>query len=56
MRLRSRAYVEEEAQLERIEEQELGAPPEEPPQSIEEKAFGEEEEARRRWDRKEAAP
>jgi hypothetical protein len=57
MSLRSRAYVEEADELERIEEQELGAPPEEEaPLSIEEKAIGEEDEARRRWAKKETEP
>ncbi len=57
MRLRSRSYVEEEDEIERIEERELGEPlEEEAPHSIEEKAIGEEEEARRRWERKQAAP
>jgi hypothetical protein len=55
MRLRSRAYVEEKEEIERIEEQELGAPPEEEaPASIEDRAVGEEEEARRRWEREQA--
>lgn len=56
MRLRSRSYVEEKLEIERIEEQELGSPPEEEaPASIEERAVGEEEEARRRWEREQAA-
>lgn len=57
MRYRTRSYIEEEDEIERIEERELGEPPEEEgPLSIEEKAIGEEEEARRRWEKKQAEP
>jgi hypothetical protein len=57
MRLRSRSYVEEEEEIAQIEERELGEPPEEPaPRSIEEKAIGEEDEARRRWEKKQTEP
>jgi len=57
MRYRTRSYIEEEDEIERIEERELGEPPEEEgPLSIEEKAIGEEEEARRRWEKKQTEP
>ncbi|MBM4248865.1 MAG: hypothetical protein FJ149_05435 [Euryarchaeota archaeon] len=56
MRYRTRSYIEEERELERIEERELSEEEGEPPSSIEERAFGEEEEARRRWERREKAP
>ncbi len=59
MRLRTRSYIEEEEQIERIEAQELASGEEahpEAPLSIEEKAIGEEEEWRRRWDKKKLEP
>ncbi|MGQ9582982.1 MAG: hypothetical protein ACUVV6_05645, partial [Thermoplasmatota archaeon] len=53
MRLRTRAYVEEESEIARIEELELAGELEEggPPLSIEERIEGEEEEWRRRRER-----
>lgn len=54
MRYRTRSYIEEEREIERIEERELYEEEPVPPASIEEKAIGEEEEARRRWERKQA--
>lgn len=59
MRLRTRSYVKEEEELERIEALELSeaeAGSGAPPLSIEEKAIGEEEEWRRRFDAKKDAP
>jgi hypothetical protein len=58
MRLRSRSFVREEEELERIEELELSGAEEEAdrPLSIEEKAIGEEEEWRRKLRENEQAP
>ena len=57
MRLRSRSYNEEEDEIAQIEERELSGPLEaQEPRSIEEKAIGEEEEARRRWEKKQSEP
>lgn len=59
MRLRTRSYVKEEEELERIEALELSeaeAGPDAQPLSIEEKAIGEEEEWRRRFNAKKEAP
>ncbi len=56
MSLRSRSYVEEDDELERIEERELEGPRgEATPASIEEEAVGEEDEVRRRWERDKGA-
>ena len=58
MRLRSRSFVREEEELERIEDMQLAeAQAEEaPPLSIEERAIGEEEEWRRKFKEKQESP
>ena len=52
MRYRTRSYMEERRAIEQIEEQELSEPPEGAPQTIEERAIGEEEEWRKRWEKR----
>jgi hypothetical protein len=59
MRLRTRSYIEEDEAIEKIEAQELAKGEEEHPEapfSIEEKAIGEEEEWRTRWEKREGEP